>query len=311
MTMLIRKFDHRGRERARYEGEVIERSARAVRLRAVWRTPPVALPYVTIETGDVVIEDFYADQWRNVMAFHSGATGKLKGWYANVTRPAQISQDVIDWVDLALDVWMSADGDLRILDEDEFETLVSELEAEVAATALAEAERAADDLRARWRAHANDRIAVALADRGWTIGTAESCTGGLIGDTLTDRAGSSAYFLGGIISYDNRIKRERLGVRAETLETAGAVSAETALEMARGARRALGADVALSATGIAGPGGGSADKPVGLVWLAVSAPGVERAVRHVWPFDRAGNKRASADAALRLVLQALEADPAE
>ena len=130
--MLIRKFDHRGRERARYEGDVIERSARAVRLRAVWRTPPVALPYVTIETGDVVIEDFYADQWRNVMAFQSGTTGKLKGWYANVTRPAQISQDVIDWVDLALDVWMSADGELRILDEDEFEALAGELEAEVA-----------------------------------------------------------------------------------------------------------------------------------------------------------------------------------
>jgi PncC family amidohydrolase len=308
--MLIRKFDHRGRERARYEGDVIERTERAVRLRAVWRTPPVALTYVTIETGDIVIEDFYADQWRNVMAFQSGATGKLKGWYANVTRPAQISDDMIDWVDLALDVWMSADGDLRILDEDEFEALVPELEAEIAATALAEADRAADDLRARWRAHANDRIAAALGNRGWTIGTAESCTGGLIGDTLTDRSGCSSYFMGGIISYDNRVKRERLGVMAETLETAGAVSAETALEMARGARRALGVDMAVSATGIAGPGGGSADKPVGLVWLAVSAPGIERAEQHVWPFDRAGNKRASADAALRLVLRALDPEPA-
>ncbi|MBK8836836.1 MAG: CinA family protein [Anaerolineae bacterium] len=206
---------------------------------------------------------------------------------------------------------MSADGELRILDEDEFEALAGELEAEVAATALAEAERAADDLRARWRAHANDRIAAALGDRGWTIGTAESCTGGLIGDTLTDRAGSSAYFLGGIISYDDRVKRERLGVMTATLESAGAVSEETALEMARGARRALGVDVAVSATGIAGPGGGSVDKPVGLVWLAISAPGVERAERFVWPFDRTGNKRASADAALRLVLKALEPGPAE
>lgn len=308
--MLIRKFDHRGRERARYEGDVIERSPRAVRLRAIWRTPPVALPYVTIETGDVVIEDFYADQWRNVMAFHSGATGNLKGWYANVTRPAQISQDVIDWVDLALDVWMSADGELRILDEAEFEALTDELEAEVAATALAEAERAADDLRARWRAHANDRIAAALTARGWTIGTAESCTGGLIGDTLTERPGCSSYFMGGIISYDNRVKRERLGVMPDTLETAGAVSEETALAMARGARAALGVDVAISATGIAGPAGGSAGKPVGLVWLALSAPGVERAERHVWPFDRTGNKRASADAALRLALQVLESGPA-
>jgi PncC family amidohydrolase len=307
--MLIRKFDHLGRERARYSGDVVERSARAVRLRAIWQTPPVKLPYVTINTGDVVIEDFYADQWRNVMAFHSGETGALKGWYANVTRPAQISNDVIDWVDLALDVWMSAAGDLRILDEDEFEAFATELDAEVAATALAEADRAADDLRARWRTHANDRIAAALSERGWSLGTAESCTGGLIGDTLTDRPGCSSYFMGGIISYDNRIKRERLGVMAETLETAGAVSAETALEMARGARRALGVDVAVSATGIAGPGGGSADKPVGLVWLAISGPGIERAEQHVWPFDRTGNKRASADAALRLVLQALAPEP--
>ena len=157
------------------------------------------------------------------------------------------------------------------------------LSAGEAATARAEAGRAAEDLRGRWRAHANDRIASALAARGWTLGAAESCTGGLIGDTLTDRAGSSSYFMGGIISYDNRVKRDRLGVRPETLERFGAVSEETAREMAAGARQALGVDAAVSATGVAGPGGGTVDKPVGLVYLGFSAPGIDRVERHVWP----------------------------
>ncbi len=307
--MLIRKFDHLGRERARYEGDVIAQSERSLTIRAIWRTPPVVLDYVTIETGDILVEDFYTREWRNVMAFYSGATGALKGWYSNVTRPARFEPGSIDWDDLALDVWMSADGALRMLDEDEFETLAPDFGAHEAITARAEAIRAADDLRGRWRAHANDRIASALAARGWTLGTAESCTGGLISDTLTDRAGSSSYFMGGIISYDNRVKRDRLGVRPATLERFGAVSEETAREMAAGARQALGVDAAVSATGVAGPGGGTADKPVGLVYLGFGAPGIDRVERHVWPHDRAGNKRASADAALRMLVSALEGAP--
>jgi nicotinamide-nucleotide amidase len=104
-----------------------------------------------------------------------------------------------------------------------------------------------------------------------TFGTAESCTGGLISAFVTDIAGASAVFYGGIVSYDNSIKEKFLGVRAETLKAKGAVSPETALEMSAGALRALGVDLAVSVTGIAGPGGGTDKKPVGLVYISVAS----------------------------------------
>ena len=134
-----------------------------------------------------------------------------------------------------------------------------------------------------------------------TLATAESCTGGLIGHRLTDVPGSSDYFLGGIIAYSNEIKERLLGVKLETLQAHGAVSAETAIEMARGASRVLGADVAVSVTGIAGPGGGTADKPIGLTYVAVVAANYERVERFVWTDDRAGNKWASSEAALQVL----------
>ena len=134
-----------------------------------------------------------------------------------------------------------------------------------------------------------------------TLAAAESCTGGLIGHRLTDVPGSSDYFLGGIIAYSNDIKERLLGVKLETLQTRGAVSAETAIEMARGARRALGTDLAVSVTGIAGPGGGTADKPIGLTYVAVVAANYERVERFVWDNDRTGNKWASSEAALHLL----------
>jgi PncC family amidohydrolase len=134
-----------------------------------------------------------------------------------------------------------------------------------------------------------------------TIATAESCTGGLLASTLTDIAGSSEYLLGGVISYHDSVKQDLLGVGCDTLERHGAVSPETAAAMAEGVRRLLASDLAVAVTGIAGPGGGSPAKPVGLVYLHLSALGVEWSRRYVWPYDRTGNKRATVQAALALL----------
>jgi len=148
-------------------------------------------------------------------------------------------------------------------------------------------------------------VGQALRQRGLTLALAESCTGGLIGHRLTNVPGSSDYFLGGIVAYAYDAKERLLGVHHRTLYEHGAVSRETALEMARGARLALGADIGLSVTGIAGPTGGLPGKPVGLTWIAISTRDHELAHQHVWPGDREENKRLSADAALEMLLAAL------
>jgi PncC family amidohydrolase len=145
-----------------------------------------------------------------------------------------------------------------------------------------------------------------LAEKNLTLALAESCTGGLVGHRITEVAGSSRYFLGGIVAYAYQAKERLLGVRHDTIYDYGAVSVETALEMARGARRALGADIGLSITGIAGPTGGTPDKPVGLVYIALSTRTGERHERHIWDGDRSGNKAQSADAALELLRRFLE-----
>ena len=151
-----------------------------------------------------------------------------------------------------------------------------------------------------------EALGPALLARGLSLATAESCTGGLIAHRLTNVPGSSAYFLGGLVVYSNQAKEKLLGVRPETLLAHGAVSEAVAREMARGACRAVGAQVGVAVTGIAGPGGATPGKPVGLTWIALCAPDDERAERHVWPGDRAAVKAASAEAALRLVLAYLE-----
>jgi PncC family amidohydrolase len=145
-----------------------------------------------------------------------------------------------------------------------------------------------------------------LSARGLTLALAESCTGGLIGSLITDVAGSSDYFLGSAVTYANSAKQNLLSVRPETLLAHGAVSAETAAEMALGARRLFGADIAAAVTGIAGPGGGMPGKPVGLVHIHLSAADAEIGERHVWDADRMGNKWLSAEAVLRLVVRHLE-----
>jgi PncC family amidohydrolase len=153
-----------------------------------------------------------------------------------------------------------------------------------------------------------EQLGERLLAQGFTIGTAESCTGGLIASRLTDVPGSSVYFMGGIVAYSNALKQNLLDVPGKLLIDHGAVSEAVAGAMADGARRALGVDFALSVTGIAGPGGGTDDKPVGLTFVGFAGPGGLRVVeRHIWPHDRAGNKEASAAAALNLALRQIQA----
>jgi PncC family amidohydrolase len=144
-----------------------------------------------------------------------------------------------------------------------------------------------------------------LLERGLTLAVAESCTGGLVGSLITDVAGSSSYFLGGVIAYAYAAKEQVLDVQHATLMAQGAVSPAVAAEMAQGARRLFAADIAVAVTGIAGPGGGSAEKPVGLVYIHLSAADAELAECHVWDADRIGNKQRSAEAALALVARYL------
>ena len=145
-----------------------------------------------------------------------------------------------------------------------------------------------------------------LAQRGLTLAVAESCTGGLIGHRITDVPGSSAYYQGSITAYSYDVKEMVLHVRHDTLYHYGAVSEQTAREMAQGVRRAFRADVGLSVTGIAGPGGGMPGKPVGLVYVALAAPDGEWVERHVWSGNRWENKARSAEAALDLLRRYLE-----
>ena len=133
-----------------------------------------------------------------------------------------------------------------------------------------------------------------------TIATAESCTGGLIGDRLTNISGSSLYYKGGIVAYSNSVKEKTIGVKKETLDSAGSVSEETALEMARGIRNKLNADIGLSTTGIAGPKGGTKEKPVGLVYIAISYDRGEKVYRFTFTPYRKTNKLMTSQAALNI-----------
>lgn len=145
-----------------------------------------------------------------------------------------------------------------------------------------------------------------LRERHLTLATAESCTGGLIGHLLTESPGSSDYYQGGLISYSDTLKRIELGVDAATLEHHGAVSAQTCIAMAEGARKRYGSDVAIAVTGIAGPTGDTPGKPLGLTYVAVADADGHEVRRHQWFGDRHRNKTASAAAALTLLVERLE-----
>lgn len=150
------------------------------------------------------------------------------------------------------------------------------------------------------------KLVTALSAKGLTCATAESCTGGGVGSAITSVAGSSAVFLGGVISYSNEVKADVLGVSRDSLASVGAVSSEVAAQMATGARRVIGSDLAVSLTGIAGPGGGSAEKPVGLVWFGLATSKGVTTQSRIFPGDRAAIRSAAIAHALGLLLSAVE-----
>jgi PncC family amidohydrolase len=149
------------------------------------------------------------------------------------------------------------------------------------------------------------RVAAACRERGVRLGTAESCTGGLVGHVITEVPGSSDYFSGAVVTYANQMKVALADVPEPVLAAHGAVSAQVAKAMADGARRRLAVDVAVAVTGVAGPDGGSAAKPVGLTYVAIADADGDDVRRFVWDSDRTGNKRLSAAAALELVVERL------
>lgn len=146
----------------------------------------------------------------------------------------------------------------------------------------------------------------ALRRRGWLVATAESCTGGWIAKTMTDVPGSSIWFGSGYVTYSNVAKTRMLGVPRRLIERHGAVSAEVADAMARGAQRSSDADVAVAVTGIAGPDGGSADKPVGTVWFAWASPAGCRTLRRRFGGDREEVRRQSVAEALSGLIRCVD-----
>ena len=152
----------------------------------------------------------------------------------------------------------------------------------------------------------SEQLGGLLRSKGLLMGTAESCTGGRIANMVTLVAGSSDYFVGGVVSYSNEVEHNVLGVSEDSLRVHGAVSREVVEQMAQGAIRTLGCDCSVATSGVAGPGGGSPEKPVGTVWIAAALK--EQVVSHCYHFGtvRAENIQSAADTALTMLLELLQ-----
>lgn len=149
-----------------------------------------------------------------------------------------------------------------------------------------------------------EELSLLLTQKNMRLVTAESCTGGMIAAAITDRSGSSAVFERGYVTYSNEAKIEELGVKSETIETHGAVSEQTAAEMAKGALKNIHADIALSVTGIAGPNGGTKEKPVGLVYIGIALQNKEpHIVKNLFEGDRTSIRQATVEKALELLIE--------
>lgn len=213
---------------------------------------------------------------------------------ARVVEQAGGERDGVDITICAHDLEVQVDLVVQPGAEDHADVLQRALAAELPQALFAEDERPVEEL-----------VLDLARAQGLTVATAESCTGGLVAARLTSVPGSSEAFAGGVVAYDNRLKRELLDVSDEVLGRHGAVSAETAAAMARGARGGVGADVGVSVTGVAGPGGGTPEKPVGLVYLHATTPTAEEAMELRLPGDRAAVRRRAAASALHLLRRVL------
>jgi nicotinamide-nucleotide amidase len=151
-----------------------------------------------------------------------------------------------------------------------------------------------------------EKLVSLLSEKGFKVSFAESCTGGLLGATLTSVSGASAVFDGSLVSYANEVKNQKLGVDKSVLSTVGAVSEECARQMALGACKMFSSDCAAAITGIAGPSGGSAEKPVGLVWFGVASKFDSRTEKMIFPGDRDSVRGSAIEHALCLLLAAAE-----
>jgi len=187
-------------------------------------------------------------------------------------------------------------------DEETARHMVEEIEKKVR-------ERLGDDIFGVDEEELEGVVGKMLREGKVTLAVAESCTGGLLGYRITRIAGSSDYFLGGVISYANEVKRDVLGVKEEDLERYGAVSEQVARQMAEGVRKVIKADLGVGVTGIAGPGGGTAEKPVGLVYIALATPQETICQRNVFPGDREMVRWRSSQAALDMVRRWLIGHP--
>ncbi len=158
----------------------------------------------------------------------------------------------------------------------------------------------------------DEAIAKLLEKKSLTLSVAESCTGGALADAITDRPGSSVYFKGGIVAYSNQVKKDLLNVTSEALNSRGAVSKPVALQMAQNIAGLMKTDIGLSTTGIAGPGGGSDEKPVGTVWIGLWSRQKHFALKALFTNDRLKNKKRTVEAALetaRRVISGIEEMP--
>lgn len=151
-----------------------------------------------------------------------------------------------------------------------------------------------------------EKLGLLLKQHELTITAAESCTGGLFLSTLTDISGSSAYVMGGVVTYSNEAKQKFINVQESTLMAHGAVSRQTAREMAIGVKLLFESDYAVSITGIAGPGGGTAEKPVGLVYIGIATPDDVQVYRYIWDGNRIENKQHSVKAAIELLINLVD-----